>query len=297
MLDKDYYEVLGVSPTSDQVVIRAAYKAMMLKYHPDTNATAEAEARAKAINEAYAVIGNPAERSRYDASREPYPKGEASQRGAPPNPPSAPESDIANLEPREKSSRVVRGGLAIVIALIVFLAGSVLAVLAGLESAPENEETAQNDTSIESPTPLDLSTATLGGTSESKTEESVPTIGQFLEKIDTGVQDFARVLKNRGISGAAAYSQDCQIAAKKTNNILETDYCTAFDMSAIMMDYSFSNANGVSQNEYFKERAANLDLDYNRFPQVSPNRTEIIWAEVGAVLEKHIQSTLAEPDN
>lgn len=65
----DYYRVLGVSPTSEDVVIRAAYKAMMLKYHPDTykGDPQEGERKAKELNEAYEVLGDPARRAEYDA--------------------------------------------------------------------------------------------------------------------------------------------------------------------------------------------------------------------------------------
>lgn len=52
----DYYAVLGLSPVSDDVVIRAAFKALMLKYHPDTNKSADATQRAAAINGACRLL-------------------------------------------------------------------------------------------------------------------------------------------------------------------------------------------------------------------------------------------------
>ncbi len=66
----DYYAVLGVAPSSDEVVIRAAFKALMLKYHPDTNKSPDAAACATAINAAHAVLGNKAARAAYDGQRE-----------------------------------------------------------------------------------------------------------------------------------------------------------------------------------------------------------------------------------
>ena len=65
----DCYGVLGLSPTAEDVVIRAAYLALMRSYHPDRNPSAEAAARARAITEAYKTIGDPARRAEYDASR------------------------------------------------------------------------------------------------------------------------------------------------------------------------------------------------------------------------------------
>ena len=65
----DCYAVLGLSPTAEDVVIRAAYLALMRSYHPDRNGSAEAAARARTITEAYKTIGDPARRAEYDASR------------------------------------------------------------------------------------------------------------------------------------------------------------------------------------------------------------------------------------
>jgi curved DNA-binding protein CbpA len=79
----DYYAVLGVSPVSDDVVIRAAFKALMLKYHPDTNKSADATHRAAAINEAFGVLGDPQRRAAYD-----YTQG---NRASPPPPPAPPK--------------------------------------------------------------------------------------------------------------------------------------------------------------------------------------------------------------
>lgn len=88
MQEIDYYEVLGVSVTSDQVVIRAAYKAMMLKYHPDTNRDPGAEERAKQISRAFEVLSNAEKRKAYDAARgRPRPSAKSPPPAAPPPPP------------------------------------------------------------------------------------------------------------------------------------------------------------------------------------------------------------------
>jgi len=49
-------------------VIRAAYHALMRRYHPDADPSEEAAERSRTINEAYAVLRNPAKRARYDES-------------------------------------------------------------------------------------------------------------------------------------------------------------------------------------------------------------------------------------
>ncbi|HET7817576.1 MAG TPA: J domain-containing protein [Sphingomicrobium sp.] len=65
---RDHYEVLGVAPTSEDVVIRAAYRALMRRYHPDKGPAADMSGRALEINAAYAVLGDPDKRARYDGS-------------------------------------------------------------------------------------------------------------------------------------------------------------------------------------------------------------------------------------
>jgi curved DNA-binding protein CbpA len=60
----DAYRVLGVTPNADEVVIRAAYLALMKRFHPDQPG-ADPE-RAKAVAAAYRLLGNPARRAAYD---------------------------------------------------------------------------------------------------------------------------------------------------------------------------------------------------------------------------------------
>ena len=54
---QDPYRVLGLSPGASDDEVKAAYKKLAKKYHPDLNqGSAEAEARMKEINSAYAQI-------------------------------------------------------------------------------------------------------------------------------------------------------------------------------------------------------------------------------------------------
>ena len=65
----DHYATLGLAPTSEDVVIRAAYRALVRRYHPDANASAAATARTRAINAAYEVLIDPDKRAQYDQVR------------------------------------------------------------------------------------------------------------------------------------------------------------------------------------------------------------------------------------
>jgi hypothetical protein len=66
---EDYYALLRVSPEAETAVIRVAYRALMRRYHPDVNASADAVANAKAINEAYACLRDESNRAAYDRQR------------------------------------------------------------------------------------------------------------------------------------------------------------------------------------------------------------------------------------
>jgi curved DNA-binding protein CbpA len=68
---KDYYAILGVLPTAEDIVIRAAYKALAQRYHPDRSDgnKEEAHRRMVEINEAYEVLSNIASRKEYDKVR------------------------------------------------------------------------------------------------------------------------------------------------------------------------------------------------------------------------------------
>ena len=64
---RDYYEVLGVPKTATDAEIKAAYKKMAIKYHPDRNpGNKEAEEKFKEAAEAYDVLRDKDKRARYD---------------------------------------------------------------------------------------------------------------------------------------------------------------------------------------------------------------------------------------
>lgn len=67
MAKRDYYEVLGVQKNASAAEIKAAYKKMAIKYHPDRNpGDKEAEEKFKEAAEAYDVLRDEQKRARYD---------------------------------------------------------------------------------------------------------------------------------------------------------------------------------------------------------------------------------------
>jgi curved DNA-binding protein CbpA len=63
----DPYRVLQVTPSAEQEVVNAAYRALALKYHPDRDASSEAARRMQQLNEAFALVRDPVTRARWDA--------------------------------------------------------------------------------------------------------------------------------------------------------------------------------------------------------------------------------------
>jgi curved DNA-binding protein len=64
---QNYYDILGVNKSASEKDIKAAYRRMARKLHPDVNPNNErAQEQFKKVNEAYEVVGDPARRNDYD---------------------------------------------------------------------------------------------------------------------------------------------------------------------------------------------------------------------------------------
>ena len=73
----DYYKILGVSKTTTEKEIKAAYRKLARKYHPDLNPdNKEAEIKFKEINEANEVLSDPENRKKYDKYGKDWKHGE-----------------------------------------------------------------------------------------------------------------------------------------------------------------------------------------------------------------------------
>ena len=63
----DYYATLECARTADGAALKSAYRKLAMKYHPDRNpGDASAEAKFKAISEAYDCLKDPQKRAAYD---------------------------------------------------------------------------------------------------------------------------------------------------------------------------------------------------------------------------------------
>ncbi|MBE9374717.1 molecular chaperone DnaJ [Saccharopolyspora sp. HNM0983] len=69
-LDKDFYAELGVSSDASADEIKKAYRKLARENHPDANpGDSKAEAKFKAVSEAYGVLSDPDKRKQYDEAR------------------------------------------------------------------------------------------------------------------------------------------------------------------------------------------------------------------------------------
>jgi curved DNA-binding protein CbpA len=65
---KDYYRILGVLDDAEDIIIKAAFRALAQRYHPDklSGDKVEATKRMTEINEAYSVLSDALQRKKYD---------------------------------------------------------------------------------------------------------------------------------------------------------------------------------------------------------------------------------------
>jgi hypothetical protein len=65
---KNHYQLLGIKPNASMQQIRRAYRDLSKLYHPDTTELPDAIATRKfqALNDAYATLSNPEQRTLYD---------------------------------------------------------------------------------------------------------------------------------------------------------------------------------------------------------------------------------------
>lgn len=82
---QDPYEILQVSKNAEDEVIKAAYKRLVQKYHPDVNKSHIAEEKIRDINWAYEILSDPVRKQKWDSlpNKEAHPKKPVANRPGP----------------------------------------------------------------------------------------------------------------------------------------------------------------------------------------------------------------------
>ncbi len=70
MSDRDYYEILGLTPRADGQMVDQAYWHLVRKYQTLMATNSRAQRMIDELNEAYGVLGNPRLREQYDGFRD-----------------------------------------------------------------------------------------------------------------------------------------------------------------------------------------------------------------------------------
>ena len=65
-MEKNYYDILGISKNASESDIKSAFRKLSKKYHPDKCKEEGAEEKFKEINEAYTVLSDPENKQMYD---------------------------------------------------------------------------------------------------------------------------------------------------------------------------------------------------------------------------------------
>ena len=123
------YELFQVQPNAHSEIIQAAYRRLILRYHPDRNKSIDAQEMTQKLNSAYEILSDPVKRAAYDrefsGGSEGAPHREKSDRSPVPPPSSSARPTIRYIErlPLWAWLTLIGGALAIAAALIAGGAG------------------------------------------------------------------------------------------------------------------------------------------------------------------------------
>jgi hypothetical protein len=274
--EPDYYAILGVAPGSEDIVIQAAYRALMRRYHPDKNPSKEAQRKTVEINAAYAILGDANQRAAYDArrtaeaARASSSKTEQSSTPPPPPPPPGGNASYAGKSAVAASGTGNRGGLIFASILTVCIVGGLVL------SASNSSDVANNTMNVdENLTTTDMNATDMNASAidvnavdanltvvEPADLSKQPQTALSYDTIEAAANRVAKMITTKGISGARAYSEKCHKAVQASPSWNGADDCAAFDYAAAYIDDAVSTQAGWPKNGYFEFQNTNEPDDY-----------------------------------
>jgi DnaJ-class molecular chaperone len=66
---KDYYAILGIATNASHADIKTTYRKLASQLHPDKNASSDAPAKFRKVQEAYEVLSDTDKRKTFDENR------------------------------------------------------------------------------------------------------------------------------------------------------------------------------------------------------------------------------------
>lgn len=256
---RTHYDLLGVRPDAEDVVIRAAYRALMRKYHPDIDP--DNLPMALAIGEAYRVLNSPLDRKAYDRSiapaareapiqaRDRAPTGGAAPSPSP-SPPGAKRPAAAPLPRRQKAATIAqRRSWAVAAVGILLVTGSVAASSAFMSNDDLGNEYAEQVPGY-LPPPGEITADTVdqqlaqslsflidAGRPSSYRATTASDRGQRAlairdADVTQAVRKYRQLARQNGYEAILAFSRKCSRAAARVNTLPSHDFCLAFDYAA-----------------------------------------------------------------
>ena len=279
---KDHYSVLGVPDDAETSVIRDAYRATMRKYHPDLNSSGYAAARARAVNEAYRILRDPASRARYDGIRSHFKR--LTQGRYPGSFPGV----LDRGDRRQKQIALDRelGSRHSWMPFLAFVFVSAASLAAAINSGTldpkgnpafiTNSVTSEREPSkriddliakfVDNDATLQGSVGPTGNNGNRilsrRDDYFEPLALPLLKDIAEGAKEFANISLKSGIIGAKKFSLKCHRGVELSPSWRDADRCAAFDYTAAYVDEDVARTTHSAPDDYFTNQRKVQEQNY-----------------------------------
>jgi hypothetical protein len=115
------YDELGVAPEATADELRRAYYRRAKELHPDVNPAGQTDEAMRRVNQAWAILGHPISRRRYDRQLAPSAETRPTRPARPAPPPAAPDSDDLPVHISLLARLLRPSALILAILLVIFV--------------------------------------------------------------------------------------------------------------------------------------------------------------------------------
>jgi hypothetical protein len=280
----EHYRTLGVTPDCDDVVIHAAFRALLKKFHPDVDNSTIAAVKAARITEAFAVLGTPQKRAAYD--RKLWRNG---GRWPPPHIVEEPQlpthagqvwsnwlDRLMAPAPLPSRMRTLLGGVATGIAttlgILVVCGGTIAAydrVSGALQPAEDTMANGVGNDDGSQPGGIARLSAQVIGTGIGKDRRFPLDPALQPDDITSASGKLGRAGSRDGLAAAMRYSSRCHRSAASGISWRARDYCAAYDFAALRASVSLRGSKYDKAKRYFEVMTANQVQFYSDFQKPS----------------------------